>query len=586
MRQVDLCVAGNKRKFAAPAKAPFAELPISNVNAQPLQPGRQQVGKQIISEAQQQAVPASTRQKKKPRVAFGRRVGVTPPRKPQDGDPAVDSQQPKQASADASPDEPTQPQHTTMATGYSTSASRLEAIMQASRAIPEPVSSSYAPAASARPYGRQLQAVATQPVLQDTTHAAVGALHASGSPPACAHAAASLATGQARQVAGAQGRLNVAVTQQHTWQAPYNHAVYADEHSQHPPASDADACSVLHATTGMPRAATTPHACASAAAPDAGTGLPDVARRSDVGLQQQYDTLLTDLAAQQHSQLSTVPHSRLWDHQPPATTPMAAHGAQTVATSADVPCGAIQSVHLEAATGVASTSPVPVRRSAYPASQVVILPDDPFHQQLPQHLHELSQLPQRTFQPSAEPYQAQNASPPDPANLPMQDTSESCSASAQDVQVPAPQPSMAQQTQAHSQDQLAPEPESPGANAESPLPSPTASFALPGAACQDPAMRNPDASSCQVHHDSQGTSADARQPPDRKLLRASLADWLADAVASKLWSAFEKQRQASTPLGAQEPPGSGSCSLMVLPGRQLVVRAVHSCLVQPYPRVL
>lgn len=573
MLQVDFRFAGNKRKFVAPASMPFADIPISDANVQPLQPSRQQPGKQVTSDAQQ-ALQPSTRQKKKPRVAFGRRVGVAPPRKPQDADAAADFQDSRQAAADASAVAPKQLQHNAVTAG--TSASRLEAIVQASRAIP--VSSRHAPAASARPHGRQAPAAAAESVLQDVTHAGEGMLHASSTLPACVLAAPSLATAQAQaqQVEGSKGRLEMAATANHTWKAPYNHAVYADEDFRHSPASEADTCTALHPTTTMSMAATTPHDCTSPAvlvAPNSrlrpGTDLPDAVRCSDTGLQTQYDTLLTDLAAQQRqSQLSKVRHSRLWDQQPPVATPMAAHCAQAVSTTANVPCrvSCTQSEQLEALTTDATNSPVPATatRFEHSASHVVVLPDDPFHQQLPQHLHELSKLSQHMPQHSADRRHAHNTSLQKAASQSAHEAAVSYAAPAQDVHSTAPLPSMPQQHRAQSQDQLRPEPEPSGQSAESDLHSPTASLALPGAASHAAALSNPANTMDNQAQGHQGTSGNARQPPDKKLLRASLAEWLADAVASKLWSAFETQRQASSATGVQEPAGSASSTL--LPG--------------------
>jgi len=63
---------GTKRKFAAPANAPFAELPISSDNVQAQQPrSQQQVSKLQGPDAQQQQALATTGQKKKPRVEEG-----------------------------------------------------------------------------------------------------------------------------------------------------------------------------------------------------------------------------------------------------------------------------------------------------------------------------------------------------------------------------------------------------------------------------------------------------------------------------------------------------------------------------------
>ena len=585
---------------------------------QPLQPSKQQAGKQSPSEAQQQALPASTRQKKKPRVAFGRRVGVAVSRKPHDGDVAADFQESKQLACDLKFAAAKLPSSTiaagnitfasrleassTIAAGNITSASRLEAIMEASRAMP--VSARHTPAAGAKPASRQAQAAAGQnsapsAQMQKAAAHAIQAgecmLHADITLPACGYAAPSLAAAQAQQSAGDQGGPEPAVAQ-HTWQVPYNRAAYADEDFQHPPASDTAVRTALHVTTDVTSAVEAPDGCKSAAtltAPGdplkASSELPDSVRVSHAGLQKQYDTLLTDLAAQQQkAQVPAVRHSRLWDQQPPAASAMTAgHITQAVSTSSATSGGAsFQSIKAGAPTADASTSPCPATATsfAHPASQVVVLPDDPFHQQLPQRLAPLpqhSQPQQHYSQQFSEPSELLNATPQDPAASQCRHTiAMSSAAHAQDVPsaAPAPQPSMPQHQEAQTQTRLRLEPEPPQAGAESTLSSPEASSALPGAAPHAPTVQGPADRPTHQACDSQSTSAEGRRPPDKKLLRASLAEWLADAVASKLWSAFEKQRQATTPVGALGSPCSCPGSSLALPGRKLLMQCCQSFL--------
>ena len=513
--------------------------------------------------------------------------------------------------------------------------SRLEAIVQASRAIP--VSPRHAPVASAKPYSRHAEAAAAQhavPPTQAQQAAALGAaqpgdclLLASTAMPACVQSAPGSATAQGGQIGGgqiggAQGRLEGAATAEDAWQVPYNHAVYADEGFQRPAAGSTAVHAALHAATDAASAATNADGrkpAAVSAAPGyhfpATSECPD-ARMSNVGLQRQYDTLLTDLAAQQqqhrhHSQLPAMRRSRLLDQQASAESATEIdHGTQVVSSSANASGGTsyIQSVQAGALRADASTSPMTVNAtsSAYPATQVVELPDDPFQQQLPQHLqdlnqlpeqlpkhlHELDQLPQQLLQhlqdldqhpeqvpqhlhgPSqpqqwkpeqaSETSQLHNANPQDPAahqqllmqTAPVSSAHPTYSAASAAV---AHQSSMSQQHQAAAQGQLTPVAELPYSGAESALSSPAASSAVPGAVLQASAMKDPVDRATHRAHNSQGIPGDAKQPLDKKLLRASLAEWLADAVASKLWSAFEKQRQAAAPVGALGNTGS-SCS--------------------------
>ena len=490
--------------------------------------------------------------------------------------------------------------------------------MQASKAIP--VSSRHAPAASAKPFGRHAEVAAAQhavPPAQVQQAAGLGAaqaeeglLSASTAMPACVQSAAGLALAQGQQIEGAQGHLEGAATED-AWQIPYNHTVYADEGLHHPSASSTAVHTVLDVGT-TPR--TTPDGCTPAAvstAPGyqfpATCESPDVARMSNVGLQKQYDTLLTDLAAQQqqqHLQLPAMRRSRLLDQHPPAASATEVDpGTQAVSSSSSTHVSdgtsIAQSVQAEAARADASTSPMTAtaRSGTYPASQMVVLPDDPFNQQLPQHLQDLNQIPEQVpkhlleldqllqqlpqeqswpqqwkLEHASEPSQLHNASPQNPAaSQPLYVQTASVSSAQVTQHVPsvasAQQPSMSQQLQASAEGQFRPVAELPHSGAESALSSAVASSAIPGTDLQASAMEDPADSASHQAQDSQGTPGDAQQPPDKRLLRASLAEWLADAVASKLWSAFEKQRQAAASVGA--PGNSGSSCLLQLPGKSM-----------------
>ena len=635
--------------------APFAELPISDANVQPLQPSRQQPSNQKQPDAQQQAPAGSTRQKKKPRVAFGRRVvGVAQSRRPQDTDPAADPpQEPKQAATDPNAGAlQTPPISSAAAAGSHTSASRLEAIVQASRAIP--ISPRHASVAGTKPHGRQAQTAAAQyatlpaepaqhtgqhivpsaqhirqhvgqPAQDIGQHISLSAQDQQAAPRAggrLLHGSTAVTTAEGQEGTAAQARPEGAATEEEgAWQIPYNHAEYADEDFLHPPATDV-MHTAQHAASQPATAPTTLDGCQPAAVlTAAGQGLsatsehPDVASRSDVGLQAQYDTLLTDLAAQQQQQshFPSTRLSRLWDQQNPAAIAMgASFGLQSAPTLSNVSgcTSANLCVQPEAFTADASTSPMTATATsgAYPASQVVVLPEDPFHQQLPQHLHELMQLPEQLTHrlpeqlpeqlphqlpeqfPEQLPQQLHRQSQPQHSIRPSQLHHSSPQALAasqprlmQIASVPsaapplAQQPGVPQQHEAPAGDHLRLEAELPLTGTESALSSPAASSALPSVVLPASAIEESDdrASHQAPDSDSHGNAADdARQPRHNKLLRASLAEWLADAVASKLWVAFEKQRQAAAPVGALGSP-------LTLPGRSLRVQ----CCRHPLSRI-
>lgn len=405
------------------------------------------------------------------------------------------------------------------------------------------------------------------------------------------HASTVMPTAQGPESEAAQTRLEGPGTEEDAWQIPYNQAEYADEVFLPPEASHAAMHTAHHAASGVASARTILDGCQPAAVlPAPGYRLSTTAEcldvaRSDVGLQAQYDTLLIDLAAQQQQQqqshFPSTQLSRLWDQQHPAAIATAASlGPQSGSASANVSgcTSTVQCVQPEAFTADASTSPMTGTgtRGAYPASQVVVLPEDPFHQQLPQHLHELIKVPEdlseqlpeqlpehlhRRSQPqlSSGLSQLHHGSPQEwAASQPKLVQPASVSSTA----YPLPQqPSMPQQHLA--EDQLRLKAELPLTGTESAWSPPIASSALPSVVLPASAMEDPaDRASHQVpDSDSHGTAADnAQQPRHKKLLRASLAEWLADAVASKLWVALDKQRQAAAPAGELGNPST-------LPGR-------------------
>ena len=628
-----ICGAGTKRKFAAPRTAPLAELPIKDVN---IQPGRPQAGEPTHPSAQeQQGPPANTRQKKKPRVAFGRRVGVAVNTRPQGPDIAPDSLEVKQA-AGLSENAPNLPSSSVM-TGRHTSASRLEAIVQASQAL----ALRSAQTEGVKPSGDSAQTALAQ--------AATNRVHAPAAAKLAAHAEDPSPTPtrlQAGQVEPVQVQPELAVAERSVWQAPYNHAAYVDD-SFHSPSGSSKA---MH--SGQPSAATASNGFDSLTAlhvPQAhskASDLPGAIRMSvaDLELQQQYDTLLTDYTTQQQqSQVPVVRHSRFGEQHHPGASAKPTHDVvQTMpdlaasmdraqampGSAASCRAQSMKAVQAEPSRADASTSPLAGRHTstAYPASQVVVLPDDPFQQQLPQHLHELSQLPDQQLQHMGEQSQHPQQKPELPGELTSnshqltQHLREEGELPQQQLQLPGktiqlPQ-HLLQQTQLpppksellgeQSQLHLAPQPASSlslaslcPANCQPELQQPIAlSVTAPAQDLQAPALtllsaqqqnqlqshlrlqpelppsdvasalpmlRGPatlqatsPASAIQDTVNNQEVWAnydrdvDARVAAQTKLLRASLAEWLADAVAGKLWSALEQQRLASNSAEAQE----------------------------------
>ena len=637
--------AGTKRKFAAPATVPLAELPIKDAN---IQPGRPQAGKLThpsIQQQQQQGPAANTRQKKKPRVAFGRRVGTTVNRRAQESDTAADSLEANQTVSTG--DEAANLQSSSVVTGRNKSASRLAAIVQASEAIS--CRSAQAQAEGAKPSGNSAQEALEQAVAGHSQAAAAVASQALESVP-------NLAKRQGGQAEAAQAQPEVARSEHPTWQAPYNHAAYADDSFHSPPSISKAMHAALPGATSQPTAATAFHSFNPSAmlhvpqVPSQASDLPSGIRMSaaDLQLQQQYDALLTDFATQQQqqSQLPAVRHSRFEElHQPPAVAkpskcvvhaiPSSAASldkAQAVTSSAASLGRALsmKAVQAEPSRADASTSPLAGEQisAAYPASQVVVLPDDPFQQQLPQHLRELSQHPDQLLQHAGEQSQHPQQKPELLSGLSslsyqlMQQLSEEGELPQQQLQLPVatkqlqqylmdqtqlplpqfgllselsqlrlkPQPAASlslagsqpelqqpvasfttvpaqdllapalaqittQQQQYQPQNQLQLQPELLQSDVVSALPRPGSSAPLQAAAS---ASAIQDTVNNQEAGDSHSRDVDARLAAHTKLLRASLAEWLADAVASKLWSALEQRRLASNPAEAQDQEVSDS----------------------------
>ena len=583
---------GTKRKFAAPFAAPFTEL---SLNAQPLLPKTQQAGKPLGPNSQQQnppqPPPANTRQKKKPCVAFGRRVGSTLPRQTLDDDPSGGSQQGQQLplAERAAPSAMGSQALQSTADGSKPSAHRLQPLVDASRALPSPQPA--APAAKhaapladrhqARVYDSQALAAQRpgQPqalVPTCTQQKASGMAQVKNMTATAAHdthaslVQASLSASDHQGDETAKQAISARVPEA-LWQAPYNHQAYADEllpsgtdlptaACEAPPVSTAAAAPAISISHPGLQPVSCPQA-RSLRARDSGC-FPG-ASAADTGLQQQYDDLLLDLAAQQQqqAQLPGVRHSRVWQmqQQPGSGTPVENVGlpCDNVSGTSKDPVQALLSPVLSASPSQATVT------GAMAAEAAASLPEDPFQQQLPQHLLHAAQacfhqqLPQQLMQdgtesrPESTP-QSARASPPVVA---LQQT-----AQAQSAQTPhatllaSSQASDAQVSDAQSAGVMQqPPPGSSPAAAQTAVTIHTATSSshgnhthtLSGAHDQLRATTSSSTSSKAVPKGSSSQQLadtghnNGQQSAGTGLLRASLAEWLADAVASRLWSAFQ-----------------------------------------------
>ena len=616
--------SGTKRKFAAPFAAPFTELPL---NTQPLLPKAQQAGKPLGPNSQQQSPPqpppANPRQKKKPRVAFGRRVGSTLPRRTLDDDPSDSSQEGQQLrlAEGAAPSAMGNQALQGTAEGSKPSAHRLQPLVDASRALPSPPPAAkhaasladkhqahvYESQAFAAQHPGQTQAVVPIYMQQKVSRlATVKNTTAAAAPETDASLVQAplstidhLGDKSARQATSAKAP-------EATWQAPYSHQAYADE--------------LLPSSTDLPTAAceTSPGRAAAAASaksfshpalqpvscPQAQSvqardnGCFPSAAAADTGLRQQYDDLLLDLAAQQQqqAQLPGVRHSRVWQmqQQPETRTPTdnPALPYNKVSGTPKDPVHALLRPVLSANPSQASVT------GQMAAEAAASLPEDPFQQQLPQHLlhpaqaWDCQQPPQQVMRDGAESRpqstpQSARASPPAVA---LQHTAQAQSAPMSHAMLPAS--GQASDTQSAGVMQWP----TPGSSHVSPaaaktavvIPTPTSSshgkytHTLAGAQNQQRATASSSTSSKGVPKGSSPQQLadtghdDGQQSAGTGLLRASLAEWLADAVASRLWSAFHRGKPESAETaheaGAQDTkspespthmPGMPACLVRV-----------------------
>lgn len=586
---------GTKRKFVAPLAVPFTEV---SLNTQPLLPKAQQAGKPPGPNSQQQTPPqpppANPRQKKKPRVAFGRRVGSTLPKRTLDDDPSGGSQEGQQLPLAEGPAPSAMGSQALQGTaeGSKPSAHRLQLLVDASRALPspQPAAKHAAPAAdrqqapvydsqavgAQRPGQPQaVLSISMQPKVSgmarvECTKAAAAPETDAGLVLASLSTIDHLGDKPARQATSAKAP-------EASWQAPYNHQAYADKllpsstdiPTAVPEASPVSVAAAAPATS-LSHTGLQPVSCSQAQSVQArDNGCFPGSSAADTGLQQQYDDLVLDLAAQQQqqAQLPGVRHSRVWQmqQQPGTGTPIG-----NPALPCNGPSGTPKD-HVQALLSpVLSASPSQASVTGETAAEAAAsLPEDPFRQQLPQHLLHAAQAcnhqqPSQQLmhdgaesRPQSTP-QSARASPPAVAlqqmaqaqSAPMSYATLLASGQASDAQVSDAQSAGVLQW---------PTPGSSPAAAQTAVTTHTPSSGSPGnctrtlAGAQDQlgaTASSTTSSKAVLKGNSSQQLADTRHDDGQQsagtgLLRASLAEWLADAVASRLWSAFQNSKPES-----------------------------------------
>ncbi|KAL0020040.1 hypothetical protein WJX77_006948 [Trebouxia sp. C0004] len=587
---------GTKRKFAAP----FTEL---SLNTQPLLPKAQQAGNPPGPNSQQhtppQPPPANTRRKKKPRVAFGRRVGSTLPRQTLDDDPSGGSQEGQQLplAEGAAPSAMGSQALQSTADGRKPSAHRLQPLVDASRALPTPQHAVPAAKHAAPPadrhqaHGYDSQAVAAQRPGQPqaivhtckqqkaSVMARIENMTATAARETDASLVKALLGSSDHHSDKPARRATAARVPEATWQAPYNHQAYADELLQSgadapPAACETSPVNAADAAPAIPfshpgfQPASCPHAQSMQARDNVCVA---AAAAADTELQQQYDDLLLDLAAQhqQQAQLPSVRHSRVWDMQ-------LQPGTGTPVQNLRLPCNKVSGTPKDPVQAmlapVRSASPIQASVTGRMAAQAATsLPEDPFQQQLPQHLlHpaqacDHQQLPQQLMQDSAEsrPLSTCRSTRASTPAVALQQTAQLQSAQMSHATLPAScQASDAQVSDAQSAGEMQ-------------WPTPRSSNVSPAAVKTTVVISTPSSGHGNPTHDlagahdqlratassSTGSKAlpkgsssqqladtrhdDGQQSAGTGLLRASLAEWLANAVANRLWSAFHTGQPTS-----------------------------------------
>ena len=596
--------SGTKRKFAAPLAAPFTEL---SLNTQPLLPKAQQAGKPLGPDPQQQtppqAPPANSRQKKKPCVAFGRRVGSTLLRRTLDDDPSGSSQEGQQLPVAEGPAPSAMGSQGSQGTAESSkpSAHRLQPLVDASRALPSPqhavpaakhavppADRHQAPVYDSQAFAAQRpgqpqavvhtymqQKVSALPRVEKTTATAAHETDAS-------LVQASLSTGDHHGDKTLR-QATSAATPEATWQAPYNHQAYADEllPSSTDPSTAACETSSFSAAAAVPATSFShpslqPVPCPQALSVQArDNGCFPGSSAADTGLQQQYDDLLLDLAAQQQqqAQLPGVRHSRVWQMQQQPET-------RTPNENPALPCNQVSSTPKDPVQAllspVLSVSPSQASVTGETAAEAAAsLPEDPFQQQLPQHLlhpaHacDHQQPPQQLMCDGAEsrPQFTPRAARASPPAVALQQTAQAQSAPMSHAMLPASgQASDAQVSSAQSAGVgSSPAVAQTAVTSHTPTSSSHGNYThtLAGAhdqlgATASSSKTAPKGSPSQQLADTR--HADGQPSAGTGLLRASLAEWLADAVASRLWSAFHRGKsesaEAAHEAGAQDTQSS------------------------------
>ncbi len=577
---------GTKRKFAAPFAAPFTEL---SVNTQPLLPKAQQAGKPLGPNSQQQTPPqpppANARQKKKPRVAFGRRVTL-------DDDPSGSSQEGQQLplAEGAAPSAMGSQALQGTAEGSKPCAHRLQPLVDASRALPSPQPAAPAAKHAVPPADRH------QAHVYDSQAAAA---QRPGQPQAVVHTCTqqkvsgmaqveNMTATAARETDASLVQASLSTSDHHgdkparqatsakvpeaTWQAPYNHHAYADELLPSSTDVPTAACETSPVNVADAAPATSfshpglqPASCSQAQSMQAmDNGCFPGAAAADTGLQQQYDDLLMDLAAQQQqqAQLPGVRHSRVWQmqQQPGTGTPI-----DNLRLPCVGPSGIIKDPVQALLSPVLSVSPSQASVTGETAAEAAVsLPEDPFQQQLQQHLLHPAQacfhqqLPQQLMRDDAEsgPQSTPQSARASPPAVALQQTAQPQSAQMSHIRLLASgQASDAQVSDAQPAGVLQwPTPGSSPAAAQTAVTTHTATSSsggnhthtLAGAHDQLRATASSSTSSKAVPKGSPSQQLadtrhdDGQQSAGTGLLRASLAEWLADAVASRLWSAFHR----------------------------------------------
>ncbi len=352
------------------------------------------------------------------------------------------------------------------------------------------------------------------------------------------------------------------------WQAPYNHQAYADGGLQQPDDLLLDTGALLGtAANGPVQPSLSSQADSGQAGPAGKPAAAVTMSAADPGQQQQYNDLVVDLAVQrqQQARLPGVRHSKLWEQQQERMALISSRDP------GDEPPGTTQEPVQTAPTGLSVPSPsqmmITGTLAAHSVSEPVLLPEDPFHQKLPQHLlspaHE--SWPRQLLQ-NLESTASDSVQQKIPQHLVKTDADSRGSAMAPQSASPAPTPSMPQPQSAHmslpTQSSAAQVADAHTSDAQSAEELCVSSQASPASA-QD-SVATAALNSQQTVHTTGGQVADtssgsravpsssqlqtlafdspgaAQQSSSSGLLRASLAEWLADAVAKRLWSAFKK----------------------------------------------